>query len=102
MKIQVTPEIMEQGRELLRKKDVEGFDIFLRSEFKFIQHDKVMRHINFLIKTNNAERAVQLFNVLQRHNNVREGIFFFFGKGIKLAILLGIVGGFIYIIKGVT
>jgi len=98
----LSPEILEEGRELIRAYDLEGFLGWVRTHSPLMNQDLIRSTYEKVFRAQDSEKGLKLFDAVFPNLDPgaeRTGIFV--RIGCLLFIGLGLLGGIVYLVRSV-
>jgi hypothetical protein len=99
----LSAEVLEQGRDRIRAGDLEGFMAWVKKHVPLIKLEIVRDTYTTVFKYGDTEKGLKLFEKVfpevDMAKDIRELLF---KMGIALMVLLGSLGGVVYLFRSCT
>jgi hypothetical protein len=100
---QLSEEVLDEGRALIRAKDLDGFIAWIGKNKIDIDTEVVKQTYGMCFRFDDTEKALRLFEqVFPGIDPTAQAIGTFIKQGCALFVLLGLIGGFLYLFRSCT
>ena len=101
--MKLSSEVLEQGRDRIRKSDLDGLMLWVKTHAPLMDESLVRNTFEKAFKWKDAEKALRMFDAgFVDYDPSKDLKSIFIKLGVVLLLLLGALGGVVYLFRSCT